>query len=136
MRKAPPPLAAAWAGKRRKLPRPTALPAMARTSPSRDAQRSFWLMQCSRRPSFGYRDSRKYQLSPQAQSLFAVHDQRHRAVVDQLDLHVRAEAPGRRRHAQRLHRVDERLVERDGDVGRGGIDVARPAALAAIAIER
>ncbi|MBM3984316.1 MAG: hypothetical protein FJ296_01280, partial [Planctomycetes bacterium] len=40
MRKAPPPFLAAWAGKRRKFPRPTALPAMARTRPTREAQRS------------------------------------------------------------------------------------------------
>src|SRR6266508_2313591 len=40
MRKAPPPFWAAWAGKRRKLPRPTALPAMASTSPTLDPQPS------------------------------------------------------------------------------------------------
>ncbi len=40
IRKAPPPLEAALAGKRRKLPKPMAFPAMARTSPMRVAQRS------------------------------------------------------------------------------------------------
>ena len=41
MRKAPPPFCAACAGKRRKFPSPTALPAIARTSPARDAHCSF-----------------------------------------------------------------------------------------------
>ena len=34
--KVPPPFSTAWRGKRRKLPRPTALPAMARISPMRE----------------------------------------------------------------------------------------------------
>ena len=36
-------------------------------------------------------------------------------VVDQFDLHVRGEAAGRDRHAERLERDDELLVERFRD---------------------
>src|SRR5438067_1553228 len=46
-----------------------------------------------------------YPIVPAAQRLFAVHDQRHRTVVDQLDLHVGAELAGRHRHAERLDGV-------------------------------
>src|SRR5512141_238514 len=38
--KVPPPFSTACRGKRKKLPRPTALPAMARISPMRDPQRA------------------------------------------------------------------------------------------------
>ena len=37
---APPPLLIAWAGKRKKLPRPTAFPAIANTRPTLEPQRS------------------------------------------------------------------------------------------------
>ena len=52
-------------------------------------------------------------------------------VVDQLDVHVRAEHA-----ALRVQALAHALVERLGDLGPGGVDVRRAVALAGVAVER
>src|SRR5438045_2400601 len=69
-------------------------------------------------------------------SSLAVHDQRHRPVIDQLDLHVRAESSARRRHAQGLHRLQKRLVQGNRHRRRRRVHETRPAAFAAVAVQR
>src|SRR5215211_182314 len=57
--------------------------------------------------------------------------ERHRAVVDQLDLHQGAEHATRRPQP-----FADLFVERLGVLRAGGVDVGRPVALAAVAVER
>ena len=61
---------------------------------------------------------------------------RHRPVVDQLDVHVGAEDAGLDRHALGAQRLDERLVDRLAVLGRRGVGEARPVALAGVGVER
>src|SRR5262249_61218554 len=66
----------------------------------------------------------------------AVQEEGDGAVVDQIELHVCLEAPGGDRHRALPGRRDERLEARARRLGRGRVAERRPAASAAIAIER
>ena len=58
-----------------------------------------------------------------------VEDDRHRAVVDELDLHAGAEDAAGDPDALRLERLAERFVERLRALGPRGAEEARPVSL-------
>src|SRR5437016_514848 len=77
-----------------------------------------------------------YKLRCFGSRLLAIHDQCHRTIVDQLDLHHGPKPSGRGWNAVGTNGIDKRFVKRNRVLGRGGVNKAWPAALAAIAVER
>jgi len=66
-------------------------------------------------------------------NLTTLHHQRHRSVVDQLDLHVLAKPPSGHGNAAGRNGGDEHFVQLLGQLGRRGGDETRTPALAAVA---
>ena len=68
--------------------------------------------------------------------IFGVHPQGDRSVIEQVNLHIRAELAGLDRQAALAAARDECFIQRDGGLRTGSAREARAVALAAVTVER